>query len=333
MNWKVILGVGILLLLFVLEVFFGSVHLSASEVTTIMGDQEHALRPLMDSRILRASAAGLAGASLGLCGLVMQTFFRNPLAGPSVLGISSGASLGVSLLVLISGGLGFVWQQWGLAGPFAIALAAFLGALLILAILLLSTAHLRSNTSILIFGLMMGYITSAIVSVLQEQSSKESLRSFVLWGMGDFSDATRVQCIVLASILAVGTLLIFWKRRDLDAWLFGADDAQSMGVKVNQLRWLLIVVVGLMAGSVTAFCGPIAFIGLSVPHLVRGVFQGGKHEDLILKTLLFGAALALLCDLVSRLPGLDLSLPLNAVTSAIGAPVVIWIILKGRRVF
>ncbi|MDG1765476.1 MAG: iron ABC transporter permease [Flavobacteriales bacterium] len=333
MNWKLALGFSIVLLLLLLEVFLGSVSLSAHQVVEILGDGEHPLRPLIDSRILRAFTAAIAGAALGLCGLTMQTFFRNPLAGPSVLGITSGASLGVSLLMMLSGGLGFVWQNWGIGAPLAVAGAAFLGALLILAILLISTKKLRSNTSILIFGLMMGYITSALVSVLQQQSSKDSLRSFVLWGMGDFSDTTFLQCILLAAVVLLGSLLIYWKRRDLDAWLFGADYAQSMGVNVQQVRWTLIVVVGLMAGLVTAFCGPIAFLGLSVPHLVRGVFKGGKHQHLIFKTLLFGAALAMLCDLIARLPGWDVSLPLNAVTSALGAPVVIWIILKGRRVF
>lgn len=333
MNWKVLLACFILLLLLLLEVFLGSVRLAPHQVMEILGDGNHPLRPLIDSRVLRAFTAAIAGAALGLCGLSMQTFFRNPLAGPSVLGITSGASLGVSLLMMLSGGLGFVWQQWGIGAPFAVTGAAFLGALLILAILLISTKQLRSNTSILIFGLMMGYITSALVSVLQQQSSKDGLRSFVLWGMGDFSDTTVTQCLILAVMLLIGSLLIYTKRRDLDAWLFGADYAQSMGVNVKQVRWTLIIVVGLMAGAVTAFCGPIAFLGLSVPHLVRGVFKGGKHAHLISKTLLFGAALAMLCDLIARLPGWDVSLPLNAVTSALGAPVVIWIILKGRRVF
>ncbi|MGB1032587.1 MAG: iron chelate uptake ABC transporter family permease subunit [Flavobacteriales bacterium] len=322
----------VLAILLVLEIILGSTWISADLVFEAMFSPEHPLAPIAQTRFNSALGATLAGAGLGICGLSIQTFFRNPLAGPSVLGVSTGASLGVALLVLISGSFGMVWTSMGVGASFAMAIAALVGGMTVLALLLLLSKKISSNVSLLIFGLMLGYITGALVSVLQTQAQAENIKSLVMWGMGNFSDLYSGELVLMLLVVLLGSVILYMRRSALDAWLFGSQYAFSMGVDVKQLRWIMLGSVGLIVGVITAFCGPIAFIGLSTPHLTRGLFGKGSHSQLIPLTLLVGAVLAIFCDLLSRLPGIDYTLPLNAVTCMIGAPLIIWVILKGRRI-
>lgn len=322
---------------FVLELFLGSVKIPFDEVLSILWspNQHRGAHEIIvwQSRLPRALTALVAGSGLALCGLLMQTFFRNPLAGPSVLGITSGASLGVAFLVLMTTGSGWWVTQHVSGASAAVALAAMLGAMVVLLIVLLVARRIRSVVSILVFGLMIGYLSGALVSVLEQGASKEALQAYVFWGMGTFANVRWTQWYMLLGLLVLSLVLIFPLRRYLDAWLLGQDYAQSMGVPVGRVRWILLSVTGILAGGITAFCGPIAFLGLAVPHLVRGWWQQGSHKWLVPGCLLAGAFLGLFCDLICRTPGVEGGLPLNAVTSMVGAPVVIWIILKGRRVF
>jgi iron complex transport system permease protein len=337
LTTKSILLLAALFGVFGLELFLGSVNIEISEVLGILFQpSEHRGAHkiiVLQSRLPRALTALVAGSGLALCGLLMQTFFRNPLAGPSVLGITSGASLGVAILVLMTSGSGW-WITQNIPGASAaVALAAMSGALVVLFIVLLVARRIQSVVSILVFGLMIGYLSGAMVSVLEQGATKEALQAYVFWGMGTFADVQWLQWYILLALLVVSIALIYPLRRYLDAWLLGQDYASSMGVPVGRVRWLVLCVTGVLAGGITAFCGPIAFLGLAVPHLVRGWWQQGSHKWLVPGCLLAGAFLGLLCDLISRTPGMDGGLPLNAVTSMVGAPVVIWIILKGRRVF
>lgn len=314
-------------LLFVLNISIGSVSIPFSEVLSILfnGESEKVSWKTIIylSRLPGALTALLAGAGLAISGLLVQTLFRNPLAGPSVLGISSGASLGVALVVLLSSGIGMVSYS-------AVAFAAMIGAGLVLFLVLLVAQRMTDNVTLLIFGLMAGYVISAVVSVLEFQSEDTALRSFINWGFGSFSGNTWEQWQILAMLIGVGTALTVFVVKPLDAWLLGEEHAQSVGVNTKRTRILIIIIVGVLAGSITAFCGPIAFLGLATPHLARGLWPVTQHRLSIPLVALIGAMLALACDLISRSPGSAGVLPLNAVTSMVGAPVVIWVILKNR---
>lgn len=277
------------------------------------------------SRMPRALTAALAGGGLALCGLLMQRFFQNPLAGPGVLGISSGASLGVAFVVML--GASKAVSHFSLVG------AAFMGAMVVLILILLFSLRLNSPVSLLIFGLMVGYLVSSVVTILQAGTSSEALRSFVFWGMGSFADVSYSRLLIMAAVVIPGGLTAGWMHRHLDLWSLGEDYARTSGMHIGRFRMGVLLITGIVTGVITAFCGPIAFIGLAVPHLARGVWQSGKHRILIPAVILSGMIIGLGCDLIARLPGTNGSLPLNAVTSFFGAPVVIALLLKGRRVF
>lgn len=315
----------LLLTLFLAELLWGSVPLSLGEVLGSFRSAPDSLAHLivMDSRLPRALTAVLAGGGLALCGLLMQRFFQNPLAGPSVLGISSGASLGVALVVLAGGQV--------LSSAYSIAGAAFLGAMLVLLLILVFSLRLKSPVSLLIFGLMMGYLVGALVTILQRGSSSESLRSFVFWGMGSFADLRWSDVGLLAMVVVPGVLVSAYLHRQLDLWSLGEEYARSSGLNLFRFRTAVLVITGMITGVITAFCGPVAFLGLAAPHLARGLWQEGRHGVLIPAVMVSGALVALACDLFTRLP--EGGLPLNAVTSFFGAPVVIYLLLKGRRVY
>lgn len=314
-------------LLFVLNIGLGSVHIPFVEVLRILfgatGAKASWENIVLVGRLPGALTALVAGAALAVSGLLVQTLFRNPLAGPSVLGISSGASLGVALVMLFFGGLSVLSYS-------AVAAAAMVGSVSVLLLVLLVAQRMRDDVTLLIFGLMAGYIISSVVSVLEFQSEDSALRSFINWGFGSFSGTTWQQLWILLGLSVVGGMLSLFVVKPLDAWLLGEEHARSVGVNTRRTRLLVIAVVGVLAGAVTAFCGPIAFLGLATPHLARGLWPVTRHLYALPLVALTGAILALMCDLIARSPGSVGVLPLNAVTSLVGAPVVIWVILRNR---
>ncbi|MFM7233594.1 MAG: FecCD family ABC transporter permease [Flavobacteriales bacterium] len=279
---------------------------------------------LWDSRIPRTLAAMIAGASLSWSGMLMQTLFRNPLAGPSMLGVSSGASLGVALLVLGSGGaLGLA----GISGYVSISIAAFTGAFLLLALVLLVARRFADESTLLIFGIMLTFFTSAVVDALQSRAGSEALRSYITWGMGNFGDCNFTEIIFLLVALLAGLGLSIRFLPALNLMLLGETYAQTMGVDVRTVRISMMIATGILAGCVTAFCGPVAFIGLAVPHLSRWLTQTADHRNNLLTTLWLGAVTALFCDWLSRMT----ALPLNTIASALGAPFVIALVIRWKR--
>jgi iron complex transport system permease protein len=317
-------------LLFLLHLWSGSVQVPPFEVLAALfgesKDPGHALI-VRGVRLPQAVVATVAGAGLAACGLLMQTLFRNPLAGPSVLGISSGASLGVALLVLAQP----VWGFLPISRDAMLVGASLTGAMGVLFVILLADRRVGDGITLLIIGLMVGYLCSALISVLQVASPAAALKGFVLWGMGSFAGVgtDRLPWLVVPALLGIAASLLLVKP--LNALLLGEDQAATLGVPVQRTRRNIMWVTGILAGTITAFCGPIAFLGLATPHVARGLFRTSDHARLMPATMLCGAVLALLCDLIARLPGLGASIPLNAVTSLLGAPVVAWVLLSGKR--
>ena len=319
----------LLVVLFVADVATGSVNIPLrATVSILLGEdvsQKAWVSIVRNLRLPQAVTAALSGAALSVSGLMMQTVFRNPLAGPFVLGISSGASLGVALVVL-TGGAG-VLAGWG--GSLGHAGAGVLGAMAVL-VLVVYAARRVPTLTLLILGVLFGYAVSALVSILLRFSSAESIQSYVIWTLGEFSGVTWSELGVLTPVIAVGLLMAVVAVKPLNALLLGEAYARSMGVAVERSRIWLITSTALMAGVVTAFCGPIGFLGIAVPHLGRGLLQTSDHRVLLPGIALLGASLALIADLLSRIPGSSLVLPLNAITALLGAPVVIWVIVRRR---
>jgi iron complex transport system permease protein len=318
--------------LLLLSIALGTVSIPFVDILRIfMGheppDMSHQLI-VWQSRLPNALTAIIAGAGLSISGLLLQSLFRNPLAGPSVLGITSGASLGVAFVLLLAGGAAAL-PFWGI--QMLSALAAIAGAMFILLILLLALRKINNNTTILILGLMLGYAVSSVVSILELFAGKEALQNYVFWGFGSFSGLTSLQLIIMAAVVLFGLLLALPLLKPMNALLLGEDYAASVGVGVSSVRNRIVLITGILAAIVTAFCGPVAFIGMAVPHLARWIFKTSDHRILFPSTLLLGMITALACDLIARLPGLDLVLPLNAVTALLGAPVVLIIILRNNK--
>ncbi len=333
-----LLGLAVALLgVFLLSLVVGSVSIPAGEVLRILlGEQpERATWTtiVLNFRLPRALTATLAGAALGVSGLQMQTLFRNPLADPFVLGVSSGASLGVALVVLSVGVAGSapLLAVSGLLSNVSLVLAACGGAAAVLLIVLLLARHVQSSVTLLIIGLMIGYLTSAIVSLLLYFSIAERIQAYITWTFGSFGGVTWSQMRVLAPTVLVGLGLAFTLAKSLNALLLGEAYAHSMGLPVRQARFRIITSAAVLAGAVTAFCGPIAFLGIAVPHFCRSLFATSDHRLLVPAVMLMGALGALGADLIAQVPGSDTVLPLNAVMSLIGAPVVVWIILRRSR--
>ena len=274
----------------------------------------------------------LAGAALSVSGLQMQTLFRNPLADPFVLGISAGASLGVAIVVLTVGSVGSVLiAGLGLMGDLSLAVAAIMGAAAVLGCVLLVSRSVQSVMTLLILGLMFGYATGAFVSILIYFSVPEQIQSYILWTFGSFGSVTWRQMPVLICAISLGLLLAFLCIKPLNALLLGENYARSMGLNVKRIRLWVLISASVLAGATTAFCGPIAFLGLAVPHLCRSLLHTSDHRVLMPAVTCLGATLALLSDLIAHLPGSQFVLPLNAVTSLIGAPIVIWFILHRKN--
>jgi iron complex transport system permease protein len=324
---------------FMLDLVFGSVNIPLGETFAVLTGNvptDNAwVTIIMDLRLPRACAALFGGAALAVAGLLMQTLFRNPLAGPFILGISSGASLGVAVVILLFSGVSAatlpqMLRGLGFFGSAAVALAAFLGSSAVLMIVLFVSRKIESNVTILILGLMFGYITNALVTVLVHFSDPEKVKAFSEWTFGTF-DIRWAEISILVPVIIIALILSFLLTKPLNALLLGEEYAASMGMNFNRTRSFLIVITALLAGVVTAFCGPITFLGVAVPHLCRGVFVTADHRILVPGCTLLGGGLALFADMIAHLPGSSLTLPLSAVTSMLGAPVIVWVILHGNK--
>ncbi len=318
--------------LFVINIALGSVKIPLGEIFSILtGSSKDSIWAdiIWQFRLPKAVTCVLAGSALATSGLMMQTLFRNPLAGPDVLGLSSGASLLVAVVILASAS-----SQWMLpisTNPWSVALAASAGSVLVFLLVMAIAQKIKDNVSLLIIGLMLGAATSSVVSVLQFLSKAEDLQAFMIWTLGSVGGTGWREIQVLAFILMIGIMIAFLSMKSLNAWLLGENYAQSLGVNIRGSRFWIVLSTSLMAGSVTAFCGPIAFVGLAVPHLVRLLIETNNHKILLPAVMMGGASLILFCDILAQLPGSTQILPLNAVTSLIGAPVVIWVVMKNKR--
>jgi len=279
---------------------------------------------LLNFRLPKAITAVLAGASLSVAGLMMQTLFRNPLADPFILGVSSGASLGVALITMATGLLPLVLVNSG----WAMILAAVFGAALVLLLVVGVSFRIQNAVSLLIVGIMFGTIAGSIVSVLQNFSNPDAIKLFVMWTFGSLSAVTWTYMQVLLPVSLVGLAMAFFLQKRLDGLLLGENYARGLGISIIQTRLLIVIATGLLAGGITAFTGPIAFVGVAIPHIARGIFHTSSHKTLLPATLLCGASLLLLCDILSQIP--TYTLPINTVSSLFGAPIIVWIILKRK---
>jgi iron complex transport system permease protein len=326
----------VLIVIFLFDVALGSVNIPLSEVwAAFLGNSENEAFSsiILKIRLPRAITAILAGSALSVAGLQMQTLFRNPLAGPSVLGITAGASLGVAAVMLATGSAttAFAIRQLGIGGSWLIILAATAGAMLVLLIILAISFKIKDNVVMLIVGIMVANITIAIVSIWQYFSDPEQIQEYILWTFGSLGGVTNEQLRVLALIIGIGILMTFFTSKSLNALLLGEDYAESMGLNIRRTRIAVIAITSVLAGAITGFCGPIGFIGIAVPHLTRSALNTSDHKILIPATVLVGAILMLFCDLLAKVPGSQTVLPVNAITALVGSPVVIWIILKRRN--
>lgn len=340
--WKIIIFailLSSLTFIFLLNLAFGSVHIPIREVITILlgGQAEKTTwnTIILKFRLPKALTATLAGAALSVSGLQMQTLFKNPLAGPFVLGISSGAALGVALVVLAvnTTGISALLTNLEIISDLSLVIAASLGAVLVLGMVLLISHRVPDSMTLLILGLLFGYATSSIVSILLHFSENNQIQSYLQWTFGSFGGVTWRQMVILAPVVFLGLIMALLLSKPLNVILLGESQAQTLGLAVQQTRFWIITSASILAGAITAFCGPIGFLGVVVPHLCRNLFKTVDHKILIPVVAVMGAILALIADLVSQLPGSQTVLPLNSVTALIGTPVVIWVILHRRSRF
>ena len=331
---KCILLALIMLLLIAANILVGSVHIPASDILSILTGDTEGIRPswqyiILQSRLPQAITATLAGGALAVSGLMLQTAFRNPLADPGIFGISSGAGLGVALVMLFLGG-SITAGTVALSGFVAILAAAFLGAMAVMLVIFFFSGLVRSSVMLLIVGIMIGYVSSSAVTLLNFFATDEGVKSYVVWGMGSFGSVSMRMMPVFASITLLSLLCALLLIKPLNALLLGERYAENLGINVVRVRNWLLVVTGLLTAVVTAFCGPIAFIGLAVPHVARMLLTTDNHRTLLPATILMGSVTALVCNLLCVIPGEGGVIPLNAVTPLLGAPVIIYVILKHR---
>lgn len=322
-----------ILLLFGLNLTTGSVQIPFTDVMDILcgrfAGKESWQYIILENRLPQALTALLCGASLSVCGLMLQTAFRNPLAGPDVFGISSGAGLGVALVMLLLGGT-VSTSLFTVSGFLAILTAAFLGAITVTALILFLSTLVRNSVLLLIVGIMVGYVSSSAVSLLNFFASEEGVKSYMVWGMGNFGGVSMSHIPLFSLLCLVGITGALLLVKPLNILLLGPQYAESLGISTRRLRNLLLLIVGLLTAITTAFCGPISFIGLAIPHIARLLFRTDNHQILLPGTVLTGAAIALLCNFICFLLGEMGVIPLNAVTPLIGAPVIIYVIIQRR---
>ena len=321
------------LLLFVMNLCFGSVSIPMKEIwAAVFGGNDSTYRAIvLDYRLPQAITALLAGIGLSVSGLLMQTLFRNPLADPSLLGISSGSSLGVALVVLLGTATGLSVSTLSLWSTFGVTIAAFVGAFAVLLLILALSSRLRSMVSLVLVGIMIAYIAGSVTDILKFFSQKEGLHSFVIWGLGSFSNVSKAQLPFFAIAVISGTIGSFLLFKTLNLLLLGERYAENLGVNIKRSSMLIILASGFLTALITAFCGPIAFLGLAVPHIARFLFKSSDHKLLIPATAFLGMDLALFCNLIARLPSFEGNLPINSVTALIGAPIVLWVIFHRQR--
>lgn len=323
-------------ILFMVNLLTGSVEIPAAQViSALIGrgcDNEVWYNIIIKSRVPQAMTAIMAGAGLSAAGLMMQTVFRNPLAGPSVLGISAGASLGVAFVVLLSGSVcGISMTRMGVIGEAGLTVSAIAGALVVMSLITFVAQKVNGYVTLLITGVMIGYMANAIIGVLKFFSAEEDIRSYVIWGLGSFARVSgdhTTPFVVLMALLLPATLPLV---KTLNLMLLGDSYALNLGLNLKRARIYVIGAAGVLTAVVTAYCGPIAFLGLAVPHLCRGLLRSSDHRLLLPAVMLAGAALALICNLIARLPGFEGALPVNSVTALIGAPVVMWVLFNRRN--
>lgn len=322
-----------ILLLFGLNLTTGSVQIPFADVLDILCDRfagkESWEYIILENRLPQTLTAILCGASLSVCGLMLQTAFRNPLAGPDVFGISSGAGLGVALVMLLLGGT-VSTSIFTVSGFLAILTAAFVGAIAVTALILFLSTLVRNSVLLLIVGIMVGYVSSSAVSLLNFFASEEGVKSYMVWGMGNFGGVSMNHIPLFSILCLIGIIASFLLVKPLNILLLGPQYAESLGISTRQIRNILLVVVGQLTAITTAFCGPISFIGLAIPHIARLLFRTENHQILLPGTVLSGAVIALLCNFICYLPGESGIIPLNAVTPLIGAPVIIYVIIQRR---
>lgn len=324
----------ILILCFFANISLGSVSIPVKDVfNSLLGntiENEAWQHIIQNYRLPKAFTAVLVGSGLGISGLLMQTLFRNPLAGPFVLGITSGASLGVALVIMGASVFGGFFATL-LLSKWSLVIAASLGSFLVLLAVIMVSAKVRDTMAILIIGLMFGSITAAVVSVLSYFSSAEQLQQYIFWGFGSLGNLSWNELLIFLLVYCFGILFSIISLKSLNTLLLGENYAKSLGVNIKQSRFIIIIATSLLAGTITAFVGPIAFIGLAIPHITRQVFNTSNHKILLPAVFIFGAIVMLICDSIAQLPTSDYTLPINAITSLIGAPIVIWLLVRKRK--
>ncbi len=321
-------------MLFVMNLCFGSVSIPMKEIgAAVFGGEGSTYRAIiLDYRLPQAITALLVGIGLSVSGLLMQTLFRNPLADPSLLGISSGSSLGVALVILLGTATGLSVNTLSLWSTFGVTVAAFVGAFAVLLLILALSSRLRSMVSLVLVGIMIAYIAGSVTDILKFFSQKEGLHSFVIWGMGSFSNVSKAQLPFFAIAVVAGAVASFLLFKTLNLLLLGERYAENLGVNIRRSSMLIILASGFLTALITAFCGPIAFLGLAVPHIARFLFKSSDHKLLIPASAFIGMDLALFCNLIARLPSFEGNLPINSVTALIGAPIVLWVIFHRQKV-
>lgn len=336
--FAVIFGILLFLIcgIFLMDLIYGSVSIPFKKVFAILSgaDVKNSWNYIiLNFRLPKALTAIFVGAGLSVTGLMMQTLFRNPLAGPYVLGISSGASLGVALMVMASALMPVAFGAISaFLGSWALVVSAVVGASLVFMLVALASIRISDSVSLLIIGIMFGSITGAVVNILQYFSDPEQIQSFIVWTFGSLAGVTWNEMQVMAPIVFCGLIIAFFLIKPLDALLLGENYARGVGISVNRTRIAVIISTALIAGTLTAFTGPIAFVGVAVPHIARSIFRTASHKILMPAVILIGAAIMLACDIISQIPGNQNTLPINSVTALFGGPVVIWVIMRSRNV-
>ena len=324
-----------IVVLAVVNLLIGSVSIPVADVCRILvGDESHEIwsNIIWKSRMPQVLTAIVAGAGLAVSGLQMQTVFRNPLAGPSVLGISNGSALAVAFVVLLSGKLGGVaLSRLGYLGDAAMSVAAVIGALAVMLLIVWIAQRVKGNVTLLIIGVMIGYLANAIIGVLKFLAPEEDVKAFVVWGLGSFSRVSGDEMLLFVALMTVLIPLSFLLVKPMNILLLGDRYASNLGLNVQRARMLVIISSGVLVAIVTAYCGPIMFIGLAVPHLARAIFQSSDHRVLMPATALCGAVLALVCNFIARMPGFEGALPVNSVTALVGAPVIASVLFRRRQ--
>ena len=335
LNIKILSLIIIIVLLFLFNLFIGTITIPFEDLLDIIfGNNTDSTNSVivLNYRLPQAITALFAGAALSVSGLLMQTLFKNPLADPSMLGVSSGAGLGVSIIVLLTGIIGEkALVSFGLWADLSVSIAAFVGASMVLLLLLLFSFKLKNMTSLIIIGLMISYLAGSITDIMKYFSMKEYIHAFVIWGLGSFSAVGSSKIWFFTISISIGLILSILLIKKLNIIILGDTYAENLGLNIRKNNIAIILISGFLTAIVTAYCGPISFLGLAVPHLTRFIFRTSDHRILLPTTMLMGMSVSLLCNIVARIPGFEGNLPINAVTAFIGAPVVIWVILRKRN--